>query len=88
MATYSYTFDEVKRRATKNLPCPTCGKKVRRSTTFMQTVNPYNKLPNGDIKHPVHIRTELAAEAAVWVTKPVICSKCTVQVPRTPDGTY
>lgn len=74
--THTVRFQEVEHRAQKNLPCPDCGKKVRRSTTFEQTINPWNKNAAGDPKTVTEIREELAADAAAWREKPVQCKAC------------
>ena len=70
----SYTFDEVKRKVAKTGKC-SCGKRLSRSTTFSQTVNPYNKNKDGFPKTRAEIYMELHQEAEEW--QPVfVCSKC------------
>lgn len=76
MGWQTITFEEVTRRAAKNLPCPDCGKKVRRQTTFMQTINPWNKNAAGEPKTRQEIQDELKADAAAWVQEPVRCTAC------------
>lgn len=72
----TYTFEKVTWPASKRLPCPDCGKKVKRSTTFMQTLNPFNKTEGGQIKDRSQIWKELRAEAEVWEQEPVPCTGC------------
>lgn len=70
-------FRELTHRATKNLPCPGRGKKVRRARTFGQTLNPFNKNADGTVKTAKDIYAELAARAEAWKTEPVMCTPCT-----------
>lgn len=74
--TRTITFPPVKRRAVKNLPCPDCGKKVKRQTTFEQTLNPWNKNAAGEPKSVPEIREELRVEAEAWEAEPVQCKAC------------
>ena len=46
------TFDEIAVPATRYGPCPGCGKKVKRSRTFTQTVNPWNTIEVHGAKRP------------------------------------
>lgn len=66
----TYRFVEVKYPVSKSVPCAVCGKKIRRSTSFTQTINPFNKHktgPNaGQVKTRGEIWQELAAEAEAW----------------------
>lgn len=70
------TYDQIKYPARKNLPCPVCGKKVRRSFTFISTANPWNKNPDGSLRTVPQIREMLAQEAADWGSRPEMCSSC------------
>lgn len=74
------TFDEVSLREQRRVPCANgCGKKLTRSRTFTQTINPYNKNAAGEPKTRTEIYAELKAEAASW--SPVAtCPKCTEQI--------
>jgi len=63
----TYRFKEITLPVTKTVPCRAgCGKKVRRSTTLSQTVNPWNKDADGNPKSAEQIRAELKAEAERW----------------------
>jgi hypothetical protein len=74
--TRTIKFEEVTRGARKNLPCPDCGKKVRRQITFSQTINPWNKNAAGEPKTWQEIQEELKADVAKWAAKPVQCKSC------------
>lgn len=63
-------FEPVTRQASKNLPCPGCGKKVRRQRIFEMTLSPFNKNPGGTVRTRQDVRTALAAKAAA-------CAPCT-----------
>lgn len=73
-----YRFQEITRRAKKRVTCGGCGKKMTRQTTFMQTLNPFNKNADGDPKTVQEIHVELGKEAADWEsnTKGYLCVKC------------
>ena len=70
------TFDEVSIRGEKKARCPKCGKLVTRAKTFSQTLNPFNKLPNGMVKTRDGIIHELQAERSAWWKTPELCAKC------------
>lgn len=63
----TYTFDEIRwPSGVRKLKCRTCGKRFTRSRTFTQTVNPYNKNADGQVKTRGEIYKELRDEAAAW----------------------
>lgn len=62
----TYRFSELKRSVAKRVPCEVCGKKLARSSTFSQTLNPFNRLPDGTPKTAKDIYAELDARAAEW----------------------
>lgn len=64
-----YTFDSVKLNVKKSGKC-LCGKRLTRSYTFEQTLNPFNKNDRGFPKTSAEIMTELKAEAEVWQQEP------------------
>ena len=72
----THRFRAVKHPAVKSLPCPICGKKLRRRRTFEQTINPFNKNANGTVKTELDIVQELEAQAAAWETEAEPHSKC------------
>lgn len=76
MTSYTQKFESVPLPASKNLPCPGCGKKVRRSRTFSQTINPFNKNAAGQAKTRQEILAELRERAAAWKQEPEQCTPC------------
>jgi hypothetical protein len=70
------TFHPLKMRATKNLPCPICGKKMRRSKTFEATVNPFNRNEDGSVRTPTEVYARLRAEADSWRLIPDTHTDC------------
>lgn len=62
----TYTFRLIRYPITKTGKCSRCGKTTRRSTTFEQTVNPYNLNAKGEQKTPVEIWAEMKIQAADW----------------------
>lgn len=71
-----HTFEEVTHRVTKHVPCRVCGKKVTRSTTLSQTINPFNTGADGTPKTRHQIHAELDAEAKAWYPWNDIHQKC------------
>ena len=76
MRSTTYVFEEVRQQAYKRGTCPVCHKTVERSTTFTQTINPFNKNAAGEVKSPREIRDELRAEAAAWKAEPAVHARC------------
>ena len=70
------TFEELKFSAQKTTTCTWCTRKVRRSRTFSQTLNPFNQKADGTIKNAEDIRKELFAEADEWQKEPELCTSC------------
>jgi hypothetical protein len=70
------TFDEVCAYGQKSVKCPSCGKKLKRSRKFFQTLNPFNKLPDGTPKNRKDIYAELSVEIASWKKEPETCALC------------
>jgi len=70
-----YTFEEVKFSAAKSVKCK-CGKRVSRSKTFTQTINPFNKRADGQVKSRSDIFPELKADAEKWKAEPELCAAC------------
>ena len=63
------TFDEVKLKGVRRWKEPETGKPRQQTRVFMQTVNPFNKLPDGTMKDRQTIMAELIAERADWLTE-------------------
>ncbi|WP_216674650.1 hypothetical protein, partial [Enterobacter hormaechei] len=52
-------FDEVSTFAEKSGKCDVCGKACKRREKFYQTLNPFNKNPDGSVKTHQEIRKEI-----------------------------
>ncbi len=72
----TYRFREIKHQASKSLPCPACGRKLRRQRTFSQTLNPFNKNADGQPKTELEIVRELHTTAIQWETEPELHPGC------------
>ncbi|MGH9250334.1 MAG: hypothetical protein ACRD0W_12545 [Acidimicrobiales bacterium] len=69
-------YEPVRVRVAKNLPCPACGRKLRRQRTFQQTINPFNKNSDGSVKTRMEILSELNAKGLAWQQQPEVHSGC------------
>lgn len=72
----TYHFDGPRVQATKNLPCPWCGRKVRRQRTFQHTVNPFNRRDDGTPKTWDEVRQDVLAEVEAWKAVPEPHTAC------------
>lgn len=63
----TYRFQVVRRTAEQVGYCPVCGKRVRRSTTFENTVNPYNRNVDGSVKTPAEVAENVKKLVKEWV---------------------
>lgn len=79
MTSRTVRFRELSLQASKNLPCPSCGKKVRRQRTFRQTLNPFNKNAAGEPKSAKEIYADLQKKVDEFEATPVRCTPCTEQ---------
>lgn len=68
------TFDEIKYRMSKMGKCK-CGKRLNRTRTFSQTINPWNKNKDGIPKNAIEINKELREEARNWKPE-FVCRDC------------
>ena len=71
-----YHFAVVSTRRTKDVHCPGCSKRIKRTKTFDQTINPWNRNADGSVKNREEILLELRAEADEWTVQPESCSAC------------
>lgn len=71
-----YVFEELRYPASKNVPCTSCGKKVRRSETFTMTVNPWNVNAAGEPASRSEIIEKLRVKASAWIKEPATCTPC------------
>lgn len=69
-------FEEVSLRGQKNVRCAGCGKRLRRSTTVTNTVNPYNRNAAGQVKTYGEVRADVERLLAEWRTAPERCGPC------------
>lgn len=75
--TYRTTFEKVEMYGTKSVKCAGgCGRRLKRSTTVYQTINPYNKAADGRLKDHYDIRAELVVQLDEWERKPELCIHC------------
>jgi hypothetical protein len=68
------TYDAVTWPVTKTFTCRVCGKPGRRSKTFRQTLNPFNRNTAGQPKNVPEINAELKEAADNW--QPDAHAKC------------
>lgn len=69
-------FKEVSLFASKTGVCSVCGKKVKRTRKFFQTLNPFNKNSQGDVKTAKEIMAANSVETAKWEKEPITHLKC------------
>lgn len=62
----TYRFQELTAIATRKGRCPTCDKRVTRSHTFVMTVSPFNKNPDGTVRTWGEVREAVIQLAADW----------------------
>lgn len=72
MYTITEHYEEVKVRGTKSGKCQ-CGKRLTRSASFTQTLNPYNKVDDRP-KTRSEIYVELATKKAEWLKESMHCT--------------
>ena len=71
------TFREVAIRGSKAVKCAgDCGRLLRRSRKFWQTLNPFNKNAAGEQKSASEIQQELFAERSAWMGELETCKQC------------
>lgn len=73
MRTITTTYQEVSLRAEKSGKCITCGKRRKRARKFWQTLNPFNKNPDGAVKSAADIIEELKPKIRAWKKEPIDC---------------
>lgn len=70
------TFEEVSLRSRWKFRCADCGKRLVRTKKFRQTLNPFNKNPDGTIRSRADILARLRIEANEWQASDVRCREC------------
>ncbi len=76
------TFQEVKLTGVKNVRCNMCSKKIRRQYTPFQTLSPFNKKKNGEVKTRNDIMAELKEKIEKWKKEEERCKACIAKLPR------
>jgi hypothetical protein len=71
-----YEFSKVSIPVQKSTKCVDCGKSLRRQASLWQTLNPWNKMPDGRPKTREDILVELRAERERWRAQPERCKAC------------
>ena len=61
-------FEVISIRGGKRFKCA-CGRRVKRVKKFFQTINPWNKKANGDLKSYDDIMPEIRAELKKWAVE-------------------
>lgn len=69
-------FSEVSLYGEKTVKCTVCGKRLTRQKKFWQTLNPFNRRPDGLPKTRDDILNELRQELEAWRQAPETCRKC------------
>lgn len=71
------TFNEVAIHGMKSVKCAGgCGRTLKRSRKFWQTLSPFNKNAAGGLKTRDGIYEELRAERNAWANEPETCKHC------------
>jgi hypothetical protein len=71
------TFNEVSIQGMKSTKCAGgCGRVLKRSRKFWQTLSPFNKSAAGALKTRDEIYEELRAERNAWLNEPETCKHC------------
>jgi hypothetical protein len=66
MPRVTVTYDEVKATGTRRGVCKACGLRMIKQQTFTNTVNPFNKNPDGSVRTYDEVLARVRAEAAAW----------------------
>jgi hypothetical protein len=71
-------FEPIKRRAAIHTKCVHCRRGIRRSKVFEETVNPYNRHPDGRTKTRAEVIQSVMDKAREWAANPpqFVCQKC------------
>lgn len=79
LKTITYNFEEVCISKTKYGKCSKCGKNYQETKKFAQTINPYNKNADGQIKTYDEIYDELVEKAKKWLEEPISEHNCKIK---------
>jgi hypothetical protein len=61
------TYQRITARRERVGVCPVCGKRVRRAQTFGNTINPFNKNPDGTVRTAREVRANVERIADEWM---------------------
>lgn len=70
------TFKEVSITVKKSGECPVCHGTASRSKKFFQTISPFNRTADNQVKTEDQIYEELLAKSAAWKLEPTLHAKC------------
>lgn len=71
------TFQEVTLLGFKTVKCEGgCGRRLQRKHKFWQTLSPFNKNAQGQLKSYDEIMAQLRQERDRWLTTPETCIHC------------
>lgn len=73
-----YRYEEISWRSEKSGECAVCGKHVKRQKKFTNTVNPWNRNPDGTTRTRVEVMANVQSLAARWQEQPVTHQRCEV----------
>jgi hypothetical protein len=76
MRTYTVKYQEVKYTKTKTESCSICGKKCTRTISASETINPFNKNPDGTVKSPKEVGQSVSEKLKRELEKPIFHDKC------------
>lgn len=67
------SYQQVKAYATRTGRCPECNRPVSRQRTFVETINPYNKIADKSrAKTPAEVQASVDRKAAAWDPEPEV----------------
>lgn len=72
----TWTYEEVSSRGRKSGPCEVCGKPATRSRTFTNTVNPWNRNPDGTVRTRAEVWAHVNELRHAWEAQPVLHERC------------
>jgi hypothetical protein len=71
-----HRYDPINVWGTKNVKCAGCNKRLKRQKTFSQTMSPFNKNADGQLKTHREIFAELQADRVAWEKASENCPPC------------
>lgn len=74
----TYRYEPIRRTARKKTLCQGgCGRKLDRQRTFTQTINPFNRNPDGTPRNYRQVWASLGEECEAWQPE-ATCKNCLV----------